>query len=73
MNENERLTTFEKAVIFLTAPVVIVHVFWAAMNFEKGGKRKRDEHYRWLQYGILFYMVALFIGVFLMNKFKCMP
>jgi hypothetical protein len=59
----------EKLLIVFTAPALLVHIYWATKKFEKGGKEKRDEHYRWLQYGIGFY-IALLFGFTLMVRYK---
>ncbi len=67
------LSIKEKIIIFLTAPVFIIHIYWAAKNFEKGGKVLRDEHYRWVQYGVLSYLLLLFVCIFLMNRLNYMP
>lgn len=61
---NELFPLWQRLLVFFIPVVIPVHIYFAAKKFELGGKELRDEYYRVLQYGYLFYLVVLFVVVF---------
>ncbi len=68
MNQKKKLGNVEKLLIFLSVPLLIIHPFWIAANFGKGGKNLRDEHYHWLKYGGLFYLLVTLLFAYLTRQ-----
>jgi len=62
---NELFPLRQRLLVFFFPFVIPVHTYFAAKKFELGGKELRDEYYRLLQYGYLFYLIVFIVFVFL--------
>lgn len=66
-NQNEGLTWKEKIIIILFPAGIPIHGFLATRHIKKANTKKWSEHWKFLGFGYLFYLMVLFIVVWLMR------
>lgn len=66
MEENKQGNLFplwQRMFVFFIPVIIPLHTYLASKKFELGGKELRDEYYRIWQYGYLFHLLLLIVGL----------